>query len=423
MLRGGSARRPITRAARRWIAVAAIVVVLGAGTAAWAATRGSGSPTTTSILATASRGTIKSTVSATGTLQPARQADLGFAVSGTVRTVSVAVGDRVRTGQVLATVGAAALRADRAAAAANLTAAQSQLAADTAAGAADTQLTSDDAAVSSARSTLTSAQAAVRDASLRATFSGRVATVDLAVGDSVAGSGSGSGTGGSGGTGQATGSSTTSAGTITVISTSAYVVDASVGSSDLASLKKGLQAQITPTGSSQTLYGTVSSVGLVASSSGSTSGSSSSGSATFPVTIAVTGDVTGVYAGSSADVSIIVKQVPNVLTVPTAAVHSSAGKTTVTVSTKGKQVVTPVTIGQVYGAQTEITAGLTAGQQVVVTTLRLPTGTGGTGTPQNRFGGGGFGPGGGGGGPFTPGGGGGFGPGGGAGNSTGGNSQ
>lgn len=411
MLRRGSARRPVTRAARRWIAVVAIVVVLGAGTAAWAATRGSGSPTTTSILATASRGTIRSTVSATGTLQPARQADLGFAVSGTVRTVTVAVGDRVRTGQVLATVGAAALRADRAAAGANLAAAQSQLVSDTAAGADDTQLTSDDAAVRSARSALTSARAAVRDASLRATFSGRVASVGITIGDSV----SGSGGNGSGDTGQATGSSTTSAGTITVISTSAYIVAASVGSSDLASLKKGLQAQITPTGTTQTLYGTVSAVGLVAESSGSTSGSSSSGSATFPVTIAVTGDVTGVLAGSSADVSIIVKQVPDVLTVPTAAVHSSAGKTTVTVSRNGKQVVTPVTIGQVYGAQTEITAGLKAGQQVVVTTFRLPTGTG-TGTGQNRFGGefprgGGFGPGGG-----T----GGFGPGGGAGTVTGG---
>jgi hypothetical protein len=202
-----------------------------------------------------------------------------------------------------------------------------------------------------------------------------------------------------------------------VISTSAYVVDASVGSSDLASLKKGLQAQITPTGTNQTLYGTVSAVGLVAESSGSTSGSSSSGSATFPVTIAVTGDVTGVYAGSNADVSIIVKQVPNVLTVPTAAVHASAGKTTVTVSRSGKQVVTPVTIGEVYGAQTEITTGLHAGEQVVVTTLRLPTGTGGTGT-QNRFGGG-FPRGGAGG--FVPGGGnGGFVPGGGPGTVTGG---
>jgi hypothetical protein len=94
--------------------------------------------------------------------------------------------------------------------------------------------------------------------------------------------------------------------------------------------------------------------------------------------------VAGVYAGSSADVSIIVKQVPNVLTVPTAAVSSAGGKTTVTVSTNGKQVVTPVTIGEVYGAQTEITEGLKAGQQVVVTTLRFPTDTGTAGTNRQR---------------------------------------
>ena len=42
--------------------------------------------------------------------------------------------------------------------------------------------------------------------------------------------------------------------------------------------------------------------------------------ATFPVVIDVTGDPSGLYAGSTADVTIIVKQLNNVVEVPTAAI-------------------------------------------------------------------------------------------------------
>jgi hypothetical protein len=147
-----------------------------------------------------------------------------------------------------------------------------------------------------------------------------------------------------------------------------------------------MQAEITPTGSSQVLYGTVTSVGLVAESS-------TTGASTFPVSIAVTGKVTGVYAGSSADVAIVVKQLQDALTVPTAAVRTdSSGHATVTVSKNGKQTATSVTLGEVVGDQTVITHGLSAGDQVVVVTLRLPTGTGGTGQQRpGVFPGGGFG--------------------------------
>ncbi|MDQ1600192.1 MAG: hypothetical protein QOD68_1666 [Actinomycetota bacterium] len=372
--------RLVNRGTRRWLVGAVVVVLLAGSTAAWAATRNAGAATSTTVLATATSSTIRQTVSATGTLVPARQADLSFTVSGTVSSVRVSVGDHVRKGQALATVGSSALRADLAAARAGVTAAASQLSSDQAAAASAAQLTSDEASLQSAKSARAGARVALRNATLRSTVRGTVAALDLTVGAQVGGS--------SGGNGAQDSSAAASSAQVTVISTDAFDVDASVGSSDLASLKQGMQAEITPSGTTQTLFGTVSSVGLVAESS-------TSGSSTFPVTIAVTGNVAGVYAGSSADVSIIVKQVPNVLSVPTAAVSSAGGKTTVTVSTNGKQVVTPVTIGQVYGAQTEITKGLKAGQQVVVTTLRFPTGTGTAGTNRQRgtgtFPGGGFG--------------------------------
>jgi multidrug efflux pump subunit AcrA (membrane-fusion protein) len=164
------------------------------------------------------------------------------------------------------------------------------------------------------------------------------------------------------------------------------VVEASVGSEDLPQLKKGLQAEITPTGSTNKVFGTVKSVGIVASSS-------SGGSASFPVTIAVTGSPKGLYAGGAASVSIIVKQVENVLTVPTSALHTENGKTVVHQMTNGTQVSTPVKVGTTYGPQTQILGGLKAGDKVVGTTFRIggTNPAGGTRTRQGGTGGGGAG--------------------------------
>jgi hypothetical protein len=244
---------------------------------------------------------------------------------------------------------------------------------------------------------------------LRSPIAGTVATVTIAPGDQVSGNGSsgnGSTGNGSSGNGSSTGgtanagtssaasssSSSSTSAQIVVISTSSWVVDASVGSADLSQLKKGLQAEITPTDATTQVFGTVSSIGVVASTS-------NGGSATFPVTIAITGTPTGLYAGGSANVTIIVKQLQGVLTVPTAAVHTVSGKTVVYQRRNGKQVDTPVTVGTVFGPSTQVTAGLKDGDQVVVTASG-PAGTnrqrGGTGGLFN--GGGGFGGGTGGGG-------------------------
>jgi multidrug efflux pump subunit AcrA (membrane-fusion protein) len=200
-----------------------------------------------------------------------------------------------------------------------------------------------------------------------------VAQVNIAAGDKV-------------------GNAASSSSQIVVISTTSWVVEASVGSEDLPQLKKGLQAEITPTGSTTKVFGTVKTVGIVASSS-------SGGSASFPVTIAVTGSPKGLYAGGAATVSIIVKQVENVLTVPTSALHTENGKTVVHQMVKGVQVSTLVTVGTTYGAVTQILSGLKTGDQVVGTTFRIggnnPTGgtrtRQGGGTGGGGFGGGGFG--------------------------------
>jgi len=374
--------------------------------------RSSSSDAAAPTLVAATTSTIRQSVSATGTIQPASRADLTFAVSGTVTSVPVAVGDQVKVGTTLATVDSASLTSAVTLAQANVTANQDQLTAQQNAGSSAVQIASTEAQLAAAKGKLTDAQTALGEAAMTSPIAGTVAQVNISVGNKTGGT---SGSSGSSGSSPSSGSSGSSSGSSTaqiiVISTSSWVVDASVSSADLPQLKKGLQAEITPSGSATKVFGTVKSVGIVASSSSSGSASfpksvgivassSSSGSASFPVTIAVTGSPKGLYAGGAVDVAIIVKQVENVLTVPTNALHTVNGRTVVYQMTNGTQVSTPVTVGATYGPTTQILKGLKTGDKVVGTSFRIG-GTGSTGGNRTRQGGtGGGGTGGFGGGDF-----------------------
>ena len=386
---------PLVRGRRRWIALGITVIVLGAGgTGAWALTRSAASTVSANLtLVAASTGDVQQTVTTTGTIEPARDSDLAFDTSGTVTSVAAVVGRKVTKGTVLATVGSSTQATAITTAAAGVTAAKQELA--SLSGASTTQIAAAEAQLGSARTTLAQAQDDLKATQLTAPFTGVVAAVGYAVGDTVGSASQGAASQGAasqGGTGTGTGGATTTTTTagITLITTNAWVVNATVGSADLAGLRKGLQAVITPTGSATKVFGTIASLGIVATSS-------TSGNATFPVVIDVTGDPTGLYAGSSADVSLVVSQLSNVLSVPTQALHTVDGKTVVYKHVSGKRVTTAVTIGTSYGPTTQIKSGLASGDQVEVTFgagrigTRRPgtTGTGGgTGQPPAGFGGG-----------------------------------
>ncbi len=383
----------LARINRRWWLVAVVVLAVGGG--AWWRFAPSSGTTSTSITETVSRGTYKTTVTATGTITPKRASTLAFTSSGTVTRVAVKAGERVRKGQVLAKIDPTALQAQRDAAAAQLTAAETQLSGDS--GGTSTQLSADQASVASAQSTLTQADQALANATLTAPFSGTVSAVSYSVGDTTGSSG------GTGGNANAANSSSSSTTGITVISPSDLLVDADVSASDVSSVRVGMQAEITPTGGADVVYGTVSSVGAIASAS-------DSGAAQFPVVIGVTGTPTGLYPGSSATVAITVKQATNVLTVPTQALHTTTSGATYVYTMKGSTATkTTVTIGASYGAQTEVLSGLKVGDVVQILSFTRPKGsgtnggglfqrgtggTGGTGGNLPSFGGGGNFPGG-----------------------------
>jgi membrane fusion protein, macrolide-specific efflux system len=412
-------REPLSRVrglvSRRRIAVPiAIIVAAGAALGAWAATR-SGAPAGPSYyLATATTTTLRQTLSTTGTIEPATTSDLSFSASGQVTAVYATVGLPVTKGQVLATMDSAALKAQVAQAEAGLAAAQSQLSGDEAGNVSSAQLAADQASVNEAQSQVDSANASLGGATLTSPIDGTVATVGLTTGQQVGGGGGGGsgggadngggpsgggpgrggsgpgsgGTGenggGSGGTGEngggsgGTADSGSSTSSITVISTN-DVINANVNASVVGRIKTGDQAVITTEGAHGPVRGTVASIGLIASTS--------SGVATFPVVIDVTGTPSGLYAGASANVSIIYRQLTNVVAVPVAAVRFSGGRTVVDTLVNGHRVAKDVTIGLTTGGLTQIRSGLTAGERVVVEIPRGPSaGSGGTGNSVPRKG-------------------------------------
>jgi macrolide-specific efflux system membrane fusion protein len=419
----GTLLRRTSRKQRAIIAGGVIVVLAAAGVGIWA-TGGSSAATPTFQLVAAASSTLRQTVSSTGTIEPAQQANLNFAASGQVTSVAATVGQKVKAGYVLAKVSSAALSANVAQAEATEASDAAKLSSDQAAGSTVTaaQLTADETAVTAAKNQVTDAKQALAEANLTSPISGVVAAVNLSVGQEVSGAGnsssSGSGTAGSGtgssnassasassGDSSSSASSSSSSAQVVVISTSSYVVNGTVDDTEVGSVQAGDQAVIVPDGATSPVYGVVSSVGLIASTT--------SGVATYPVTIAVTGNPGGLYPGASATVTLVVKQLSNATTVPTEALHYTSSGAEVYEMVKGRQVAYSVTVGMTSGGETQIVSGLSVGTEVVVPQLRTgSTGatTGGTtrGTRSGFGGGAGFG-GGGGAGGF---GGGGFGGGG-----------
>ena len=97
----------------RWPIVGLVVVLIGGAVGLTLWLTSSSTPATgltvTTVTVKATTGTIQQTVASSGTLEPASQAALNFAVSGTVTGVNVKAGQTVTAGQVLATVDTTAL--------------------------------------------------------------------------------------------------------------------------------------------------------------------------------------------------------------------------------------------------------------------------------------------------------------------------
>lgn len=379
------------RAGRLRVLVAGIGVLALAGAGAWwfllraPETSTASTPTTTTTTVAAALETLEQSVTATGTISPTVEEEVSFDVSGTVTAVSVAVGQTVSAGQALAKVDTLQLDADLLTAKAMLATAEAELAdlqdADDGSDAAAAQIAAASAQVGVARAAVDDATEDMAGATLVAPVDGLVTSVALEVGQAVTGSGgSSSGSSGSvssapsaGGTTGSTSSSSSSGSTaqVVIVGTESWDVAVSVDETDVALVAVGDQVEITPQDATETLFGTVSEIGLLSTAT--------SGVAAYPVTVAITGRPEGVYDGVTADVEIIYERRVDVLTVPTAAVRTVDGQSTVTqLAADGTETSTPVTVGETVGELTEVVEGLAEGDEVVVTQV-TQTGAGQTG--------------------------------------------
>jgi len=390
--------RPRTR-----VGAGIVVALLIAGSVYWFGVRDASASAATPAAATtrsvaASLTTLEKSVTATGTLAPTVNEDVSFAASGAVTAIPVAVGQTVTVGQTLATIDTLTLDANLLSAKATLASAAAKLSnsKDDSDGtaAATAQIAANAAQVKVAQVAVDSATAAMADATLTAPVAGLLTEINLTVGDRVTGTSSSSSssssssqgaTGATGSTGSSSSASTTSSAQFVIVGTDSWTIDVTVDDADLALIAVADQAEITLDGADAPIFGTVASLGLISTTT--------SGVAGYPVVIAVTGAPAGLHDGVSADVVIVYERRAEVLTVPSGAVRTVNGTSTVTQKgADGKEVQTPVTIGDTVGQLTEIVSGIAEGDEVLVTVVTTSTqsttrqgSTGETGMPPGDF--------------------------------------
>lgn len=340
-------------------------------------------PTTEVMRAT--RADQTTAVAVSGTLAPRDLANASFAVPGTVASIAVNVGDEVSAGATLATLNDTELANAVALAEANLTAAraQAQTIRDTD-GATSAQISAAEAQISAMQANVTSARGRHDDATLTSPLTGVVAEVTLSIGDQVSGAtGTSLGSGGplpgidipglSGGSlgGSSGSSATVGSGHIVIIKPDAWTLEATVGTADLPTIAPGQEAIVTPTGTSLEVSAVVDTVGIVASQD-------SGGAARFPVNLSITDPEVDLFTGSDADAVILSKVVPDVLTIPAAAI-TYADETATVQRPDGSTV--EITAGRRFGDRQEVLSGISEGDEVLV-----PRGTVVTGVPRGPFG-------------------------------------
>ena len=177
--------------------------------------------------------------------------------------------------------------------------------------------------------------------------------------------------------------------TATVLGKGAVTVTINVPLASIRTIKVGQPATVVSDGATKAVTGAVTSISLLptttsASTNASTSTSTNTSSGiTYPVTVLVPQAGTGFVDGSVATVSLLVKAVHGVVTVPNSAITGSV----VRVLTNGKVVRTPVVTGAVGAVTTQVTSGLTVGQDVVIADLSVALPTSSTTTTFGRAGG------------------------------------
>lgn len=202
----------------------------------------------------------------------------------------------------------------------------------------------DQAAVAAAQAEVAVAQAALPFGTLTSPIAGTVAAVSLAPGDTVGAS--------------------SSTAVVTVLAGDGHTVTTTVGLADIDLVSVGQTASVTTPSTDARLTGTVSSIGVLDVSTTS--------EPSYTVEIALDATQERLFDGASAQVVVQVAGVDDVLTVPTSAVRTADGATTVQVLDGDAPSTAEVEVGAVGAERTEILSGLSEGDEVVLADLDQP---------------------------------------------------
>jgi len=233
------------------------------------------------------------------------------------------------------------------------------------------RLTSDQGAVTSAEAGLSTAQTDLASATLRSPIAGTVGSVDLKNGAASQGK------------------------KVVIVGAGAVEVTVNVPLASMSTVHVGQEAQVTPLGATGSVPGEVTSIGLLpsaaaagngpASGTAQTTATASASDPVYPVVVLVRQALPALLSGSRAQVSLLIGTAGEVLIVPNSALTPLGNGQALAVTLKdGVATRTLVKTGYAGTLTTQITSGLTKGQQVVLADLgtALPTNT----TNARRFG-------------------------------------
>lgn len=214
-------------------------------------------------------------------------------------------------------------------------------------------IAADEAAVAQAEAQVAAARAALDAATLRSPIAGVVTEVGLRVGDRI----------GAGAIGGPAGVGSGSSGQITVATLDDLRVSATASEIDIVALKPGQPVTVSVDALPEaSLEGTVCGIGAT--------GTQIQGVTDYPVTICLAATDDGLRVGMTANGSVILERREDVLLVPVQAITTVDGRSTVEVlGEDGEIAEVGVTLGISSGTRTEIVAGLSEGQEVVLPSL------------------------------------------------------
>ena len=205
-------------------------------------------------------------------------------------------------------------------------------------------LAADQKAVDAATSDVAVAFQAIAQATITSPIAGTVVSLGLTVGSSV--------------------TAASSTANVVVQGGGGFEATASIGVTQLGTVKAGDPATLLPDGSHQSLDGKVTSVSVAPTDTTTTTN--------YRVVVGLDTPNAKLNNGSTGTVSIVTSSAKSALAVPTSAVTTIGGRHTVTVVDGDTTQVVFVQVGVVGTEWTEITSGLKAGQQVMLADLSQP---------------------------------------------------